>query len=161
VLAAAALSVGGGAQPPRGERLAALHARLAETAAAQATLAGARILADDSMVTLAREPGRKAADRVDLVAGETTVWDGRFELRTSSSGLTVGRLAGLAARLPSAEQAALRRLPPAARPALPAIIKPDGEVTSPVLAPGPVSARCLVRDRFAAACGAISKEPAT
>jgi tRNA(Ile)-lysidine synthase len=98
---------------------------------------------------------------MDLPMGQPLVWDGRFEVNAAVSGLVVRPLAGLAARLSPQEQAALRRLPRQARPVLPALVLPDGGVTSPVLAPGPASLRPLVQDRLRAACGAISKEPAT
>ena len=160
-LAAALSSVGGGAGPPRSERLAALQARLVDTLPVHATLCGARLVADDQTVTITREPGRGRAPAVDLPAHQPIVWDGRFELCAAEPGLSVRTLGGLAARLPTAERAALRCLPPEARPVLPAIVLPDGGVTSPVLAQGPATARALAHDRVRAACGAISKEPAT
>jgi hypothetical protein len=50
----------------------------------------------------------------------------------------------------------------AARPALPAIVGPDGTVTCPILAgPDSAQARCLVADRFEAAIGLIDQEAAT
>jgi tRNA(Ile)-lysidine synthase len=160
-LAAALSSAGGSAGPPRSDRLAALQARLVDMLPLHATLCGARVVADDQVVTITREPGRGRAVAVELPQHEPIVWDGRFELCAAESGLSVRALGGLAARLPSAERAALRSLPPEARPVLPAIVRPDGGVTSPVLARGPATARALAHDRVRAACGAISKEPAT
>ena len=146
-LAAALSSAGGGAGPPRSERLAALQARLVDTPPVHATLCGARLVADDQTVTITREPGRGRAVAVDLPPGQPIVWDGRFELCAAEPGLNVRALAGLAARLPTAERAALRSLPREARPVLPVILLPDGAVTSPVLAPGPATIRALAHDR--------------
>jgi tRNA(Ile)-lysidine synthase len=99
---------------------------------------------------------------VALLPGRPVVWDGRYEITAAAPGLTVRPLQGLAARLPSAQRHALKALPPAARPALPAIIDADGTVSCPILAePKAVRARCLVMDRFGAALGHVDQEPAT
>jgi tRNA(Ile)-lysidine synthase len=97
-----------------------------------------------------------------LEPGEPLVWDGRYEITAGQPGLTVRPLQGLAARLPPAQRQALKGLPAAARPALPAIVGPDGTVTCPILAgPDSAQARCLVADRFEAAIGLIDQEAAT
>uniref|UniRef100_B0T054 tRNA(Ile)-lysidine synthase n=1 Tax=Caulobacter sp. (strain K31) TaxID=366602 RepID=B0T054_CAUSK len=97
-----------------------------------------------------------------LPVGQPIVWDGRYEITAAAPGLTVRPLQGLAARLPPAQRQALKAFPPAARPALPAILAPDGTVTCPVLAePNATRARCLVMERFDAASGHVDQEPAT
>ena len=164
VLAAAALSVGGGGRPPRGERVETLRARLAASADVRATLCGARIASADGRVLIARDAGEAARGGLaplDPPAGQPCVWDGRFELTAAEPGLTVRPLAGLAARLDQAERAVLFALPRQARPGLPAVVDAEGRVTCPILAGGAVVARDLVQARMRAACGVISKEPAT
>jgi tRNA(Ile)-lysidine synthase len=90
------------------------------------------------------------------------VWDGRYEITAAAPGLTVRPLQGLAARLPPAQRQALKGLPAAARPSLPAVLAPDGTVSCPILAePNATPARCLVMDRFHAATGRVDQEPAT
>jgi tRNA(Ile)-lysidine synthase len=170
-LAAAALSVGGGEHPPRRERVGALAARLAERIAFTATLAGAKIIAKDA-VLIVRDVGEAARGGlapVRLAAGEPQVWDGRFEL-ISTLDAEARRLAGEAARLESAARARLRDIPAPARGALPVLINDAGERHCPILTPTPApnlaetgwgSARSLVAERLTAACGGVSKEPAT
>ena len=59
------------------------------------------------------------------------------------------------------QKAALRRVPAAARPALPALVGPDGAVSCPILAEADdgTAALSLVMARFAAACGQTAAEP--
>ncbi|MGR4865758.1 tRNA lysidine(34) synthetase TilS [Caulobacter sp. LARHSG274] len=164
-IAAACLCAAGTAQPPRGERLARLAARIRAGEAFTATLAGARIEATGPVVRLYREPGearRGGLSPVDLPVGQPMVWDGRYELVAEDPGLTVRPLQGLAARLPPAQRQALKALPPAARAPLPAVVDAAGTVTCPILAGAfPARARCLVGDRFDAAIGLVDQEPAT
>jgi tRNA(Ile)-lysidine synthase len=97
-----------------------------------------------------------------LPPNRTIVWDGRYELTAAAPGLAVRPLQGLAARLPAAQRQALKGLPAAARPGLPAVLAPDGTVTCPILAEAKATrARCLVMDRFEAATGRVDQEPAT
>jgi tRNA(Ile)-lysidine synthase len=97
-----------------------------------------------------------------LPVGQPVVWDGRYELTAVETGLVVRPLQGLAARLPAAQRQALKALPPAARPALPAVVDPEGGVSCPILAGAKTTrARCLVADRFEAATGRVDQEPAT
>ena len=106
--------------------------------------------------------GGRSGEGTALPSGAPLVWDGRYELTAAEPGLTVRPLQGLAARLPPAQRQALKALPAAARPALPAILAPDGTVSCPILAePKAVRARCLVMDRFEAATGRVDQEPAT
>ncbi|ATQ41404.1 tRNA lysidine(34) synthetase TilS [Caulobacter mirabilis] len=162
-VAAACLCAAGTSRPPRGDRLARLVERLRSTDAFTATLAGARVEALDDQVLFTREAGEAARGGlapIRLVPGETAVWDGRFELTAATAALTVRPLAGLAAGLPAAEQEALRSVPAAARPALPAIIGPEGPSCPILAALPPVRVHALVSPRFEAATGAVDIEPA-
>jgi tRNA(Ile)-lysidine synthase len=90
------------------------------------------------------------------------VWDGRYEVIAIQPGLIVRPLQGLAARLSAEQRQALKALPAAARPGLPAILAPDGTISCPILAGSKTTrARCLVMDRFEAATGRVDQEPAT
>lgn len=82
-LSAACLCAAGGTRPPARARTAGLAGRLTADASFTATLAGARIEADGGAVRFRREPGEAARGGLAplaLNAGETGVWDGRFEL---------------------------------------------------------------------------------
>ena len=109
----------------------------------------------------AGEAARGGLAPIELPAGRPVVWDGRFELTADRVDLTARPLAGLAARLAPAQRRALLAVPAPARPALPALVDGDGRVTCPILAGGGARAADLVHARMRAACGAISKEPAT
>ena len=191
-VAAACLCAAGTSTPPRGERLQRLVARLRSGETFTATLAGARIEAAGESVGFFREPGESRrgpsprpvgevsakptegglsqlpktpptgpSDRLPH-GGRTFVWDGRYEITASQPGLGVRSLQGLATRLPNAQRQALKGLPAAARPSLPAIIDAAGNVTCPILADtDQARARCLVMDRFGAATGRVDQEPAT
>ncbi|MGH7028774.1 tRNA lysidine(34) synthetase TilS, partial [Brevundimonas sp.] len=91
-LAAALLCAGGGSVPPRGERLAALKARLAGGEDFVAGLAGARVEAEGARVRLMREPGemrRRTPEALRLEPGVAAVWPGRFEITASEPGWRV------------------------------------------------------------------------
>jgi tRNA(Ile)-lysidine synthase len=161
----AALGGAAGAErPARGGALDRLSEALRSTTPVAATLAGARVCADGGRVVIARE----IEDRRDrrprqmvLGAGETAVWDGRYELRNDGAERAVTPLAGRLSRLPKHQQARARRLHPLARSALPALIGSDGAVSCPVLDDSPgVAVRSLVSARLAAACGDIDHERA-
>ena len=158
-IAPAVLSVGGGARPPARERVARLADRLAAPGDFSATLANARLQRRGAVLTVSREPGRGPPAAADIAAGAVQVWDGRFEIR-SAKPAKLRALAGLSTRLPAAQRAALRRVPAAARSALPALVDEDGAVLCPILAEAPhgTAAVSLVMARFAAACGQIAVE---
>ena len=123
------------------------------------TLAGARLEADAVEVRIFRESGevaRGGLTTLSLTPGQTTVWDGRFELSTDQADIEVRRLAGIAGRLPPLQRAMARGLPPAARGSLPVLVHRDGATTCPALTG---EARSLIPDRFAAAAGLIDREP--
>lgn len=148
-LALATVSAGGGERLPAAARVARAAAALRQQQPFLATLAGARIEADDTTIRIFREAGE--AQRGGLSPLHPPgVWDGRFEVR---AGPEVRRLAGLGRGLASDEQAWLRRLPAAARSALPAQVDDGGQVRL-----GPLDS--LVGDRLRAAAGLIQREPA-
>lgn len=162
-IAAACLCAAGTARPPRGEQLGRLVHRLRSPEDVTATLAGARIEARGEEALFMRDAGETARGGLaprNLVAGRATVWDGRFELTTDHEGLTVQALAGFAARLPTAEQDALKTVPAPARPALPVIVGPDGPSCPILAATSPVRVHGLVLPRFEAASGIVDIEPA-
>lgn len=82
-VSAACLCAAGTDRPPARDKVARLLASLAEGAPFAASLAGARIVADGTCVRFQREPGEAARGGLQpliLPAGETGVWDGRFEI---------------------------------------------------------------------------------
>lgn len=163
-VAIAALCAAGTSRPPRGDSLALLARRLRDGEPFVVTLGGARIEADGRAVVLMRDAGEIAAGRLaalPLRAGETVVWDGRFEISTDRSDLTIKALSGLATKLPATQQTQLGSIPAAARPTLPVLVRQDGAVSCPILAqPPPVRVRALAMARFEAATGCVDKEPA-
>jgi len=164
-LGAALLCVGGQDRPPRRTTLGRLLERLTGANVFSATLAGARVDADQDRITLIREAGEMVRTgrrlEVGLPQRRGVSWDGRFEIEARASGLRVLRLAGLACRLSSTEHQHLRRFAPAARRTLPAIVDGSGLVFCPILAGDErVEIRPLVFARLAAACGALVDEGA-
>jgi tRNA(Ile)-lysidine synthase len=169
-LAAACLCAAGTERPPRGERLERLIARLRAGETFTATLAGARIEATGDTLRVCRdagETGRGGLASLTLSAGETGVWDGRYVITAGAAPITVRPLKGLAAGLPRDQRAALKAVPAAARPALPAVIDVHGAASCPVLV-GPslamTTTECvgpLFLDRFRAATGLIDQECVT
>ncbi len=161
----AALSHGGGDRPPRRESLE----RLADLAVGpdlfQATLAGAKVVGLAEEVLVAPDAGaarRRGASPVPLPVGVPTVWSGRYAFTALRDGLSVHALEGCAARLDPAQRQRLKALPAAARPGLPMVFDNGAAPVCPILAEGEtVRMETLVHPRFLAACGAISKEPAT
>ena len=152
-MALASLCAAGTSRPPRADRLVRIAALLAGGDAWVATLAGARLEAGERDVVFLREPGelaRRPPPPLVLRAGETGVWDGRFEIKGPGR---IVPLAGYAARLPPEQQRALRALPPKARPALPFDLE---SLSCPALTGQAVS---LARERLLAAYGAIDREP--
>lgn len=143
----ACLSAAGTTRPPTSDRLARLTARLLGEERFAATLAGARIEADDREVRFLREPGELARGGLEplaIAAGQTAVWDGRFEIDGPAE---VRALAGRAARLAKADRAALAAFPPKARAALPS----NGDRR--------IEGRPLALARLHAACGLLDREP--
>nr|WP_293455210.1 tRNA lysidine(34) synthetase TilS [Phenylobacterium sp.] len=156
-VAVAAVCAGGGARPPARGRAQRAAEMLRDAGPVVTTLAGARIEADAEQVRIFREPGEARRGGLAPVAadGEAIVWDGRFDVE--AKGHETRRLAGLIGRLPADQRAALARLPPAARGALPAWIGEDGSVSCPALTG---EAASLVGERLRAAAGLVVSEPA-
>jgi tRNA(Ile)-lysidine synthase len=150
-VARASLCAAGARRPPARARAERLAERLRAEGDVAATLAGARIEADAGEVRFLREPGEAARGGLSplhLAAGETAVWDGRFEI-TATQPLAVRALAGLASGLGKAERARLAAFPAKARAGLPVDAAPR------VLS----DARPLALTRLHAACGLIDREP--
>ena len=165
LIGAALLSAAGTARPPRRERLDRLIGRLAGEESFVATLAGARVEAAGPFIRIAREAGdRRRAGGVGLTplpVGLAVAWDGRFEIEAVANGLAVGPLRGLARRLDPSARDALKSIPAAARPGLPAVIDTDGRVTCPVLSSDPrLTIRSLIFARLAGALGGVDSEAA-
>jgi len=88
-VSAACVCAAGTTRPPPRQGAARLTDRLQEAAPFVATLAGARIEAGPVEVRFRREPGEAARGGlapICLGAGETGVWDGRFEVTTAEDG---------------------------------------------------------------------------
>ena len=82
-VSAACLCAAGTTRPPGRERTERLAARLTEAPSFVASLAGSRIEAGPARVRFIREAGEAARGGLAplrLTAGETAVWDGRFEI---------------------------------------------------------------------------------
>jgi tRNA(Ile)-lysidine synthase len=153
---AACLCAAGTTRPPARDRLAQLLDRLLSGEDFAATLAGARIEAAAGEVRFLREAGERARGGLQplaLRAGETAVWDGRFEV-TADRPMEVQALSGLASRLTRPERATLAGLSPAARRALPVV------VTTAAASLAGLAARPLAYERLLAACGVLAREPA-
>lgn len=157
-LAAVLLCVGGGATPPRGDRLAALQARLEGGEDFTAVLCGARVEAAGGGVQAMREPGewkRRPSASLALTPGRSAVWDGRFEITTDRPDLRVEAAVGRLVRLSDQDRAVLAPLPPAARAAAPILIDPEGRA---VLAWRGADVRALASRRLALALAAFGGE---
>lgn len=163
-LGIAALCAAGTARPPRGASLSRIIDGLRRGDPFTATLAGARIDVGWRDITVMRDAGEISQGRLaplDLPAGETVVWDGRFEVTARRSGLRLIPLAGHAAGLPDDQRKRLAAIPAAARPTLPLLRNAAGAVSCPILAePSSVRVHALALARFEAATGGVESEPA-
>ncbi|MFK4058400.1 tRNA lysidine(34) synthetase [Brevundimonas sp. NPDC046655] len=158
-LAAALLCAGGGAVPPRGERLERLRAKLAAGEDFVAGLAGARVEAEGATVLLMREPGemkRRPPAPVALAPGVPAVWDGRFKITARQGGWRVEAAAGRLALLAEADRRILGGLPAAARGALPVLVRDGGN--GPILAWRGATVRALGARRLSLALGETTQE---
>ena len=158
-LAAALLCAGGGATPPRGERLSRLKARLAGGEDLVAGLAGARIEATGASVLLMREPGemrRRPPGGLWLEPGVAAVWDGRFEITAAEPGWRVEAALGRRAQLSEADRRAIAGLPAVARGGLPVLVR-DGQ-EAPILAWRKATVRALGGRRLGLALGETTQE---
>jgi tRNA(Ile)-lysidine synthase len=164
VISAALVCVGGGERPPRGVRLSRLLDAIASAEAMVTTLSGVRVvsLGGQAAIVFERDAGERARGglaALSLGAGACGVFDGRFEARALDAPIQIDGLAGRMARLDRAGRLRLRDIPAFARGALPAVIDESGVVCLPApFGVGPISVRALVGQRFAAACGRVSRE---
>lgn len=162
LLGLACVCAAGGERRPATVRIARAAEGLRGQARFVATLAGARIEADDETVRIAREPGeagRGGLQALELPVGREVVWDGRFAVTARRCGLQMRAAAGVAARLPAQERRRLNALPRIGRGGLPVVVGPDGAVSSPVVGgPADVEVRSLVGDRLRAAAGLVPRE---
>jgi len=160
ILAMAAISASGRPVPPRNDVLDRLLDRIEAGPAFVASVAGARIVGDQSAITASREPGdiqRNGVVLLNVRKNQLVVWDGRFEILADAD-LVVGGLSGSAARLGKPCRARLAAFPAPIRPALPAIFQ-GGTVWLPrPFGIGPGEARPLAAERFAAAAGLVEHE---
>jgi tRNA(Ile)-lysidine synthase len=160
LLSAAVACASGSPSPPPSAGLTRLVALCQTQETFVATLAGARILAERSCLTISREAGefiRRPAKAAFLRAGATTVWDGRFEIKATSD-LELTPLNGRAARLSRSDRARLAAVDPERRQSLPALTI-DGAVCLPQpWGDGPAAASQLCGRRFIAACGLLAHE---
>lgn len=159
-LAVACVCAGGGARPAAPDRARRLADRVRSQEIFAASLAGARLEAEAGTLSIFREAGERARGGLAplrLSAGQSGVWDGRFEV-WSNREVQITSLAGHAAQLPRGQRSALSAIPAAARPAMPVI---EGDPPHcPIVAPlAGVDVRSLVAARLLAACGAVEREP--
>lgn len=160
LLAAAAVSAGGGNRLPRRDRLQALHDRLA--AGAPTTLCGARIQQTNGRIIITREPGdigRHADPVLPIKAQAEVMWDGRFTVISSEPG-RISPTRGLRAQLDGVDHERLNAWPAAVRPALPVFENGRKMKRLPAFSSGAADlyAHCWVLPRFLAACGAFATE---
>jgi tRNA(Ile)-lysidine synthase len=168
-LAAALLCAAGTERPPRGDRLERLIQRLRNGETFTATLAGARVEAEQEVLVCrdAGETARGGLAPLALAPGETGVWDGRWEIAAGAAPLTVVALKGRASSLSPEQRIRLAKLPAAVRPSLPLILRHGAAPCAPALdgpdfaVEGGGRARLLVFGRFEAAVGLHDKESAT
>lgn len=161
-LAIACVCASGGMRPPRRGAVDRLAERLAEGRPLTSSLAGAGVRSDGETLRLLRDVGeftRRGVPPLQLAAGDIAVWDGRFEVRAETP-LSVAPLAGFARRLPPDQRRRLAAVPAEDRPALPALVTPEGQVYCPLLGEAPGRVRPLALERARAAAGLIEREPA-
>ena len=139
-LARVLTTVGGAEYGPRLESLERLHGRISAGLTAGATLGGCRVLPRRGRLLVVREV--RSLPVAQLHAGQSLLWDGRFEValrrvagRGASAELEFGPLgtAGWAEARAAAPVAAMGRIPAPARAALPALRDAKGVLTVPHL----------------------------
>ncbi|MDP3403296.1 MAG: tRNA lysidine(34) synthetase TilS [Brevundimonas sp.] len=158
-LAAMLLCASGSTTPPRGDRLERLTARLNAGEDFTATLAGARIEARGTTVTVGREAGelrRRPAPDIALQPGVSAVWDGRYEITAREPDWIVTAAIGRLNALSRPDRAIVNTIPAWARGALPVLIR-DG-APAPVLAWRQARVRSLAPRRLSLALGETTQE---
>ncbi|MEN3974811.1 tRNA lysidine(34) synthetase TilS [Emcibacter sp. SYSU 3D8] len=128
-LALVLMAVGGSGYPPRLDRLERLWARLRAGGHEAMTLAGCRIIPAADTLLLVRET--RGVEGPLALGGAPQIWDGRFI--AVGRGVTLDRLrpGGMAALRAAVPESVLKRVPAAARPALPAVYDQAGLVAVP------------------------------
>jgi tRNA(Ile)-lysidine synthase len=149
-LATALVCAAGSTRLPSSAAVAALLSRLRGPGPVVATLAGARMDAGHDRVLIGRDPGRRGLPRASVRAGDTVLWDGRFEITAAADGDLLSA-AGLARRLPAPDRERLRLAPAWVRPTLPVLAGADGALSLP-------GVRSLVDERYRLSVGAIVNE---
>jgi tRNA(Ile)-lysidine synthase len=85
ILKAGLVCAGGGESLPDATRVASVYETVRTLDKSKRTLAGARLLVNEARILMCRDAtdrrGRPQPERIQLAAGETLVWDGRFEIR--------------------------------------------------------------------------------
>ncbi|GLK48392.1 tRNA(Ile)-lysidine synthase [Brevundimonas intermedia] len=158
-LAAVLVCVGGGATPPRGDRLGRLMQRLRVGEDFAATLCGARIEANGEAVVVMREAGelvRRAPSPLVLTPGVEAVWDGRFAFLARTPGWSVVPARGRLSALSAADRTMIGTLPAGTRGAFPVLIR--NAEAGPVLANPQVERRELVSERLSLALDETTHE---
>ncbi len=139
-LARVLTTVGGAEYGPRLESLERLHRRISAGLTAGATLGGCRVLPRRGRLLVVREARNLPALR--LCAGQTLLWDGRFEvaLRRAAGGGAAAKMAlgplgtaGWTEVRAAAPACARGRIPAPARAALPALRDAKGVLAVPQL----------------------------
>lgn len=149
----ACVCAGGGERLPRRERLARLAQALRGPDEVVMTLSGCQVLADAGVIRWIRPAGevsRSGVPDLHLQAGQSGVWDGRFEIAAPAH-MTVSALAGHMSSLSPGVRAGLATVHPGARGGLPWF----GADQPP---PGTQVASLVLR-RFQAAAGLVDREP--
>ncbi|OYU69066.1 MAG: tRNA lysidine(34) synthetase TilS [Alphaproteobacteria bacterium PA2] len=149
----ACVCAGGGERLPRRDRLARLAQALRGPDDVTMTLSGCQVLADEDVIRWIRPAGevsRSGSPDLHLQAGQSGVWDGRFEIAAPAD-MTVSALAGHMSSLSPAVRAGLATVHPAARGGLPWF---GGDLPPP----GTLVASLVLR-RFQAAAGLVDREP--
>jgi tRNA(Ile)-lysidine synthase len=132
LLARLLMLIGGGAHPPRLERLERLRRALLAAPVAR-TLGGCRLIPAGGDWLVVREPGAMAGP-VPVTPGEATLWDNRVLIRLESAGPGDLRLGGLGAEGWRTVRAAIVSPPPAGtRVQIPALFDQRGVCAVPSL----------------------------
>ncbi len=126
-LSAMVLCAAGQSKPPRLEGLMPILQLLQSTGSeAVRTLGGTQVRVTPETLTLCREWGRTRPLPLGVGAGETVIWDSRFQVSVLGAGTLVPAVGHLKALGPS-DQARLRALTPMARQGLPVCLPDTGD----------------------------------
>jgi tRNA(Ile)-lysidine synthetase, N-terminal domain len=159
-LAMALVAASGGHRLPRSAAVVRLQKRLQAGEDFTATLVGARLLGQGSMIRISRQMSLRRGQPLPipqpLLPGEPVLWDGRFEVWTDRSGLSVSAARGQLAQLSRDDRRWLTQLPAAERASQPVLVQATGG--APVLARPGVNQRCWVGHRLILALDQMTRE---